>query len=769
MPILPLPKDTSRLLGAALAITSPLFLVKELLDNAIDAGATAVEIFVSQNTLEKVEVRDNGSGISPSDFDLLGRPGHTSKLTSLKDLETVGCKSLGFRGVALASAAALADISICTRTSAEPVATILQLSREGVTNARGQKSTPVGTSVCVTSLFGSYPVRYKRAASEATATILKIKGLLECYALARPQIKLSFKVLGGKQWWSYVPSSGGSLKDAVIQVMGRELAAQCMLRTWSFTVSDNERGSTPSCSLPATDQSSHFVFEAYLPSPAADVQKICKGAFVSVDSRPLSFTQGTAKKLKKLFEKHFKRSLVSEDSSKLAGNLFIRLDIRCPGGFYDPNVEPSKYDVLFHDEELLIRQFEEFLTTIYPAKHEDTSGCREDISMEEDGDACKTSVPNQPPPMSQKQHGRGQALTTPPTDDDTSGNSKEGLNPWTIAKLVAPRRQTHQGLKSPTRNIEHVTPEEAPPFRELPMEVSPRRGSIHRPLRRTQPATKGNYTSARIPTYSPPLNVGPTHSQSVNRHNSRPEIPLEQFSYTSRGHGGRPLGMRPHSTHAGQGTGMVQSKISFGGTRLKRPRKPQMNVSHELEPLGNLGSDAYDGVARRNVPLVKLSDQHTVKRANNDGRRKSTARTREESLAGVPDNGMIANRKTFDDLSIIRDCQKSPEASLAKNDPRNYLMRRQRSLADNPQRRKIQRLKTNLLPLETTPLGFETHKLALSVHINPQTLARNMAKTGLLDSYLIEGAVEDSFRNRLSQEEVATLETRVKFLLTQVK
>lgn len=395
MPISRLPEDTSRLLGSSLVITSPIFLVKELLDNAIDAGATAVDILISPNTLDKVEVRDNGAGISPSDFDLVGRSGHTSKLISLQDLETVGCKSLGFRGVALASAAALAEIAICTRTSAEPVATILQLSREGVAAARGHKSAPVGTSVYVTNVFRGFPVRHKRDISEATATIFKIKGLLECYALARPQVKLSFKVLGGKQWWSYVPSSGAALKDAIVQVMGRELAAQCMLRTSSFPVSDNETRNTQDGSLPPTEQPSKFVFEAYIPSSAADTRKICKGSFISVDSRPLSFTQGTAKRLKAVFEKLFKGSLTSEDLSKLSGSPFIRLNIRCPLGSYDPNVEPSKYDVLFYDEDLVLREFQEFLSSIYPTNHSETGRSCGDRTREAGVDVCNNSMADQ--------------------------------------------------------------------------------------------------------------------------------------------------------------------------------------------------------------------------------------------------------------------------------------------------------------------------------------------------------------------------------------
>lgn len=392
MPIFALPEDARRLIGSALVITSPIFLVKELLDNALDAGATTVDVLISPNTVDRVEVRDNGSGISPSDFHHLGRPGHTSKLSSLKDIESVGCKSLGFRGVALASAAALAEIAICTRTSAESVATILHFSREGVAAARGHKHAPAGTSVCVTDLFGAYPVRHKRAIGEATATVLKVKGLLECYALARPQVKLSFKVLGGKQSWSYVPTSGAALKDAVVQVMGRELAAQCMLQTSPFPVSDTETKIPQICSLPLVQQPSKFVFEAYIPTTTADIRKICKGPFISVDSRPLSFTRGTAKKLKAVFEKHFKGSLISENSSKLPGSPFIRLDIRCPLGSYDPNVEPSKYDVLFHNEELVLREFESFLLSIYPAKRNDAGASSMDLSTEANGCIYDTGV-----------------------------------------------------------------------------------------------------------------------------------------------------------------------------------------------------------------------------------------------------------------------------------------------------------------------------------------------------------------------------------------
>ncbi|KAK3956371.1 hypothetical protein QBC32DRAFT_227600 [Pseudoneurospora amorphoporcata] len=833
MPIYPLPEDTKRLLGSTLVITSPIFLVKELLDNAIDAGATAVDIRISPNTLDKVEVRDNGSGISPSDFDLLGRPGHTSKLTSLQDLETVGCKSLGFRGVALASAAALAEIAICTRTSDESVATILKLSKEGVAAARGHQSAPVGTSVCVTSLFGGFPVRHKRATSETPATILKIKGLMECYALARPQVKLSFKVLGGKQWWCYVPSSGAALKDAVVQVMGRELAAQCMLRTSPFPVSggDNETRNPQRCSYPQTEQPSKFVFEAYLPTSTANIRKICKGPFISVDSRPLSFTQGTAKRLKAVFEKRFKGSLTSEDSSRLSGSPFIRLNIRCPPGSYDPNVEPSKHDVLFHDEELVLREFEEFLLPIYNANRNDTGRSGVDTTGEAGEGVCNNSVadqhvstpqvettradergtgPQRNRPVTpssnnrrpsnsstaplvqtwsvdmsagdgalsdgdddvdvQTHPGKGTALTTPPTDDELDDQSKKGLNPWTIAKLVAPRRQTQQNLSSPTRKTGHIIPDEVPPSEGPSVGVPERQGNTqYHSLRNTQLAIENNHATTRTPTRNPLLNVGQAHSQPANQRNNGSAMALEQYSYTTQGQGRRPADRRSYPTHSGRSPGMVQSKLSFGGGSSKRQRKTRTNDIHEPEPPENTGPNAYGGFARPNQPLIGLPSQHTARRTNNDARRRTTAQTRADSLTDMLSGEMSVNPRTDDDLLFAVEGEKGIEAALPKNDPRGYLIRRQRPLAIKPQRRKIQRLKTNLLPLETTPQGCETHKLTLKLIVDPQALASSMEKASILDSYLVEGVLEDELEDGISPEEVTALKNRVNLLLSQTK
>ncbi len=131
MTIAALPLSTLRQLDSIVNISSAVVAVKELLDNAIDSGATLVEVLVSANTVSKIEVRDNGYGIHPDDFDSLGKRGHTSKLRAFSELETLGGSSLGFRGMALASINAVAGVTITTRIAGEPAATSIKLAVGG--------------------------------------------------------------------------------------------------------------------------------------------------------------------------------------------------------------------------------------------------------------------------------------------------------------------------------------------------------------------------------------------------------------------------------------------------------------------------------------------------------------------------------------------------------------------------------------------------------------------------------------------------------------
>ncbi|GKT39998.1 DNA mismatch repair protein MutL [Colletotrichum spaethianum] len=230
MSISKLPQSTCLLLRSTTVVASPLSVVKELVDNAIDADATNIEISISANTVDKIQVRDNGHGISPEDYDAVGRRSHTSKLRTFEELQCKGGKTLGFRGDALASMNTCSRLSITTRTSQENVATLLVLKKDvGGIADKTLVSGPVGTTVDVSDLFAGVPVRRQLTIKESKKSYGQIKELLHTYALVRPHIRLSLKILKNKKIsWSYAPSRGASVRDAVLQVFGSDLVSQCV-------------------------------------------------------------------------------------------------------------------------------------------------------------------------------------------------------------------------------------------------------------------------------------------------------------------------------------------------------------------------------------------------------------------------------------------------------------------------------------------------------------------------------------------------------------
>lgn len=132
MHIAALPPNAVRAIGSTQALTDAASLVKELIDNALDARASAIFVEISTNTLDVIQVKDNGHGIGPDDRDMVCRRYCTSKIRELDDLENIGGSSLGFRGEALASAAEMSgSVIVTTRVEGEAVAVTSKFGRQG--------------------------------------------------------------------------------------------------------------------------------------------------------------------------------------------------------------------------------------------------------------------------------------------------------------------------------------------------------------------------------------------------------------------------------------------------------------------------------------------------------------------------------------------------------------------------------------------------------------------------------------------------------------
>jgi DNA mismatch repair protein MutL len=127
-----LPPTTVRHIGSSQVLVDPSSVVKELIDNALDARATSIFVDITTNTLDSIQVKDDGHGIPSEDRALACRRYCTSKIRDFQDLKTVGGKWLGFRGEALASVAEMSGtLIITTRVEGEPVAVKLKYHRNG--------------------------------------------------------------------------------------------------------------------------------------------------------------------------------------------------------------------------------------------------------------------------------------------------------------------------------------------------------------------------------------------------------------------------------------------------------------------------------------------------------------------------------------------------------------------------------------------------------------------------------------------------------------
>ena len=348
MPIQALPNATVRILGASQALNDPATVVKELLDNALDARATSIAIEISCNTVDSIQVRDNGHGVPPEDRDALAKPHHTSKISEEGDLKSIGGISLGFRGEALASIAELSEtLAISTRVEGEQVAVTLKKDQLGNTVGQDRISLPVGTTVKITGFVKAYPVRNQTALRTSEKCLKKIKRMLQEYAFARPHVRFSLGVLKGsnKTGWTYAPKPDGGVEDAALKIVGGPCTSQCTLTTME------DRG---------------FTLIAMIPRPGAEVSKINNhGAFLSVDKRPLSTMRGTPKQIIKIFREEMKRVHAASDRIT---DPFVYLDIACPSASYDANVEPAKDDVVFEEPTLVLQLVRQLAGRVYPAQ-----------------------------------------------------------------------------------------------------------------------------------------------------------------------------------------------------------------------------------------------------------------------------------------------------------------------------------------------------------------------------------------------------------------
>ena len=215
--ILELSPHIANLIAAGEVVERPASVVKELLENAVDAGASKVTVEIRDGGMTFLRVTDNGCGMAPEDAAIAFRRHATSKLKSAEDLAAIG--TMGFRGEALAAIASVSRIDLLTKTAGSLTGTSLHLEA-GQIFSQSEAGCPDGTTIIIRDLFFNTPARMKFMKSD-TVEGSRVTAAVEMQALAHPEVAFQF-LRDGKQVLA-TPGNGG-LQAAVYCIYGRDFA-----------------------------------------------------------------------------------------------------------------------------------------------------------------------------------------------------------------------------------------------------------------------------------------------------------------------------------------------------------------------------------------------------------------------------------------------------------------------------------------------------------------------------------------------------------------
>ncbi|MFB6202747.1 MAG: DNA mismatch repair endonuclease MutL [Halorhabdus sp.] len=316
-----LDEATVERIAAGEVVERPASVVKELVENSLDADASRVRVAVESGGTDTIRVSDDGIGMTESQVRTSVREHTTSKISDIADLES-GIGTLGFRGEALHAIGAVSRLTITTRPRDGDRGTRLRVEGGDVTTVEAA-GCPAGTTVEIEDLFYNVPARRKYL-SQDTTEFAHVNTIVSNYALANPDVAVALEHDGRE---TFATSGQGSLRETVMTVYGREVA-ESMIEIENADLPDGPLSdvsglvSHPETNRAGREYLSTFVNGRYVRSSAArDAVVAAYGKQLAADRYP-----------------------------------FAVLDLTLPAGTVDVNVHPRKMEVRFVDEEGLREQ-----------------------------------------------------------------------------------------------------------------------------------------------------------------------------------------------------------------------------------------------------------------------------------------------------------------------------------------------------------------------------------------------------------------------------
>jgi len=308
-----LDQDTINKIAAGEVVERPSSVVKELVENSIDAGATAVSVTISGGGTTQIRVTDNGCGFEREDLDVAFLKNTTSKIRCAEDLLSV--QSLGFRGEALSSISSVSKLELITKTKQELVGTRYVI-HGGVKQEEQEVGCPDGTTFVVNDLFYNTPVRRKFLKSAMTEAGY-VNDVMERIALSNPDIAIKF-TNNGKLLIN--TSGNGKLRDVIYGIYGRDIAAElCEVNRTAGEFSICGLIAKPVIARGNRNYENYFLNGRYIRNPL----------------------------ISKAIEEAYRGYMMQNKYP------FTALMLQIPNDMFDVNVHPAKLEVRFTQPELI--------------------------------------------------------------------------------------------------------------------------------------------------------------------------------------------------------------------------------------------------------------------------------------------------------------------------------------------------------------------------------------------------------------------------------
>ena len=304
-------------IAAGEVIERPLNVVKEVVENSIDAGATKITIEIKRGGKQLIKVVDNGKGIQKDDMDIALERHATSKLRKIEDLENI--YTMGFRGEALASISAVSKLTMISRTNKDDFGNKI-IAEAGDIIQREETGSPIGTTIIVENLFFNVPVRYKFLKQDATE-FKYIKDWVQKTVFSNPSI--SFKLINEDKV-VFQSNGNGKIEDIIYSIYGKELKENIV------KVDFEEEG--------------------------INVTGVIGNTRIARDSRKDQIIF--------LNKRNIRNQILTNSADQaFKGSIgigkygFFILNLEMPANFYDINVHPTKMEVRFVDDDKIYKIF----------------------------------------------------------------------------------------------------------------------------------------------------------------------------------------------------------------------------------------------------------------------------------------------------------------------------------------------------------------------------------------------------------------------------